>query len=73
MANAFQAEGLTVFGPTKEQARLESNRDWAKKIAGKNRVPMGPYSIFTNLESATEYAKPRTWPLYVKDNGSGGG
>ncbi len=66
----FQAEGLTIFGPTAAQARIESDRQFAKKLAQNLGVPIGSQAGFTDRAEARRYAQApeRRWPLFVKDN-----
>ena len=65
----FQENGLAIFGPTREQARIEWDKNFAKRLARTLEVPIGAYAFFDNLDSAVQYSKNRTWPLYAKDNG----
>jgi phosphoribosylamine---glycine ligase len=68
IVDAFQNEGRDVFGPTQEQARIESDRAYAKRTSCQLGVPTGPYNVFTDKREAIKYAKTRPWPLFVKDN-----
>jgi phosphoribosylamine--glycine ligase len=67
--DAFAEVGISFFGPTQAQARIESDREWAKGLGRQHKVPMGAYSSFTTPEEALEYASNRRWPLYAKQNG----
>ena len=68
IVDAFEEELLAIFGPTKAQARIEWDRNFAKEIGRDRGIPMGPYAHFTDKKAAIEYTEGRSWPLYVKDN-----
>lgn len=69
IVDLFQAKGRAIFGPTKEQARIEWDKDFAKRFAKAHKIPIGDYAFFDNPDSAIKYAEDRTWPLFLKDNG----
>ena len=46
IVDAFQAEGLRIFGPTKSAARLESSKIFAKELMRKNRIPTAAARTF---------------------------
>ncbi len=67
--DAFEDAGIAAFGPTKAQARVEWDRDYAKRLAMDLDIPIGDYGQFTDRECAFDYALEREWPLFVKENG----
>lgn len=68
MVDQFKAEGQGIFGPTKEQARIEWDRQFAKEFATQHGVPTGAHGTFLDKDEAIQYAKSRRWPLFVKAN-----
>ena len=54
IVNEFERRGLKIFGPTKEAAKIESSKEFAKKLMKKYDVPTGAYETFTNLELAVK-------------------
>lgn len=73
VADAFQAEGLRIFGPTKSAARIESSKEFAKKIMEKYDVPTGHYRSFDRYENAKEYAESMPLPTVIKYDGLAAG
>ena len=66
IVNHFQEARKAIFGPTSDQARIESDRYYSKLLAEYLKVPIGHYDTFTNKEMARIYAQRRSWPLFVK-------
>jgi phosphoribosylamine--glycine ligase len=52
IVDAFQAAGLTVFGPTKAAAQLEASKAFAKAFMQEHGIPTGKAAIFTKFEAA---------------------
>jgi phosphoribosylamine--glycine ligase len=73
IVDRFHEDDLPIFGPTKQQARLEWDRDYAKRFAGKSDVPIGSSETFGNADEARAYAQSRHWPIFVKQNGQAQG
>lgn len=69
MVDEFKNQSLPVFGPTKAQARIETDRDFAKTLGNYLNMPIGPYQSFSQAGDAIDYATNRQWPLFVKQNG----
>ncbi len=73
VADAFKAEGLRIFGPTKSGARIESSKEFAKEIMEKYDVPTGFYKSFDRYEDAKEYAESLPLPTVIKYDGLAAG
>lgn len=73
IVNAFQAEGLKIFGPTKEAAKLEGSKAFAKEIMNEASVPTAQYKVFTNKEEAREYIGKVGAPIVIKADGLAAG
>ena len=43
VVDAFQKEGLKIFGPTKDAAQVETSKDFSKKIMDKYGIPTARY------------------------------
>lgn len=69
VADAFEEKGLKIFGPKKDVARLESSKDFAKKIMEKYNVPTGTYKTFDNKKDALEYVNKKGVPIVIKEDG----
>lgn len=73
VVNRFQQEGLRIFGPTKEAARIESSKEFAKQVMDKFNVPTASYCVFDELAPAWEYVKNRPLPAVIKYDGLAAG
>jgi phosphoribosylamine--glycine ligase len=57
LVNRLQQEGINVFGPTMEAARLESDKVFARKFMDRFDIPAPKFDVFDSEEKALEYAK----------------
>lgn len=74
VTDAFQDEGLRVFGPSKEAAQLEGSKVFCKKMLRKADVATADYRPFSNRESATTHLQEREpGPVVVKADGLAAG
>ncbi len=69
----FQAEGLVIFGPTREGAQLEGSKAWAKNLMSEAGVPTAAARSFTDINAARAYVRERGAPLVVKADGLAAG
>jgi phosphoribosylamine--glycine ligase len=69
----FQKSGLRIFGPTREAARLESSKVFAKQLMHHVDVPTAEFRIFDHPEFARRYIETRDNPLVVKADGLAAG
>lgn len=73
VVNLFRASGLTIFGPTKEAAQLESSKDFAKNFMKRKGIPTADYETFTDCESAHAYINAKGAPIVIKADGLAAG
>lgn len=73
IVNLFRAEGLKIFGPTKEAAQLESSKDFAKAFMKRHGIPTADYQTFTEAEKAHRYIREKGAPIVVKADGLAAG
>ena len=73
IADAIQAQGLRVFGPTRAAARLESSKVFAKTLLHRHRIPTPACEIFTDPVEALTYVRRQNRPLVVKADGLAAG
>ena len=52
LVNALTAEGIPVFGPTAEGARLEASKAWSKALMREAGLPTADFEVVTTLEEA---------------------
>lgn len=73
LVNALEAVGHKAFGPTKEAARIESSKEFAKQIMAKYGVPTSGYEAFDDFDAAWDYVKNRPLPAVIKYDGLAAG
>ncbi len=73
IVDRFQAARLRVFGPTKEAARLEGDKAYAKKMLTESRIPAASGKSFKRFSDAREYIATRDTPQVVKASGLAAG
>ncbi len=73
IVDAFESRGLKIFGPTKNAARLEGSKAFAKRFMEKHGVPTAQYEVFDDFDKACRYVKDVGAPLVVKADGLAGG
>lgn len=73
IVDRFLEAGLKIFGPTKDAARLETSKTFAKNLMQKYNIPTAKFHAFNRLEEALFYASNQAYPLVVKDDGLAAG
>jgi len=69
IVDAFEAEGLRVFGPRKNAAILEGSKAFSKDLMKKYGIPTAAYENFTDPDAAMEYLKTAKMPVVLKADG----
>jgi phosphoribosylamine--glycine ligase len=69
IVDAFEAEGLRVFGPRKNAAILEGSKAFSKDLMKKYNIPTAAYENFDSPEAALEYLKTADMPIVLKADG----
>jgi phosphoribosylamine--glycine ligase len=67
------SEGILCFGPTREAARLEGSKGYAKDFCREFGVPTGDYQRFRKPHKAKEYLRRRCAPFVIKADGLAAG
>jgi phosphoribosylamine--glycine ligase len=67
--------GLKAFGPTKEAAKLEGSKSYAKALARTHNIPTPDFRVFQNVGAAFSYLERATpqFPLVIKADGLAAG
>ena len=74
IVDAFHAEKLRIFGPTKAAAELESSKVFCKNLLRHANVPTADYRVFRNPEHAITFLTDREEaPVVVKADGLAAG
>lgn len=69
IVDAFEAEGLRVFGPRRNAAILEGSKAFSKDLMKKYNIPTAAYETFTSAEEATKYLETSEYPIVLKADG----
>ena len=73
VVDAFQAEGLTIFGPSAKAAQLEGSKAFTKDFLARHNIPTGYYKNFTEIEPALAYVREQGAPIVIKADGLAAG
>ncbi|MDJ0805405.1 MAG: phosphoribosylamine--glycine ligase [Gammaproteobacteria bacterium] len=73
LTDAFSAEGLACFGPSKGAAQLEGSKSFTKDFLARHRIPTADYRTFSDLEPALAYLRQQGAPIVVKADGLAAG
>ncbi len=67
--DAFQAEKLRIWGPSKAASELEWSKAYAKDFMKRHKIPTSKYEIFNDFEKAKIYIEKESFPAVIKENG----
>lgn len=73
LVDSLQSEGLSCFGPTREQARLETSKAFAKEFMKSNQIPTAEFEIFKDYKSALDYCQRKEGNVVIKVDGLASG
>ncbi len=73
LADAFASEGLVLFGPTRQAARLETSKAFAKHLMGIAGVPTARYRVAETPEEAIAAVEELGGAVALKADGLAGG
>ena len=75
MSDFLREQGINVFGPSKNAARLESSKGFAKEFMLKYSIPTANFRIFeySSENEAIEYINQSEFPLVLKADGLAAG
>src|SRR5205085_10858459 len=73
IVDVFQKSGLRIFGPTREAARLESSKVFAKQLMRHADVPTSEFRVCDHPDPARHYIETREYPVVVKADGLAAG
>jgi len=71
--DAFNKEGLSIFGPTRSAAQIESSKVFAKQLMQKYHIPCARSASFSDYAQAREYVEQQTPPVVIKADGLAAG
>lgn len=73
IVDAFENEGLRIFGPSMKAAELEGSKVFSKEFLKKYNIPTASFEVFNNSENAKQYIDSQGAPIVVKADGLAAG
>jgi phosphoribosylamine--glycine ligase len=73
LADQLEARSLAVFGPTRDAARIEGSKAWAKELCERHGIPAPRSRSFTDLDQAVSFLDEVSPPYVVKADGLAAG
>ncbi|KAK2578287.1 hypothetical protein KPH14_007652 [Odynerus spinipes] len=74
LADELQRVGIDCFGPQKEAAKIEADKDWAKQFMDRHKIPTAKWKGFTKAEEAKKFVKNAPFrALVIKASGLAAG
>ena len=69
IVDAFEEQGLRVFGPRKNAAILEGSKAFSKDLMKKYNIPTAAYETFDDADKAIKYLESAKFPIVLKADG----
>ena len=69
IVDAFEKEGLRIFGPNKNCAQLEGSKAFSKNFMIKHNIPTAKYKEYTDLDEAISEVDSFGYPVVIKADG----
>jgi len=74
LVDEFEKHDIKIFGPTKEAAKLETSKSYAKNLMKHLRIPSAAFLIFrTHSEASAYFHEQDKYPQVIKASGLAGG
>lgn len=73
IVDTFQASGLRIFGPTRDGARLEGSKSFAKAFMLSHGIPTAACETFDDAVAAHRYIDQHSLPVVIKADGLAAG
>lgn len=69
IVDIFEKARLSIFGPTRRAAALETSKVYAKRLMAAHRIPTAPFWVFDDADEADRFIDDMELPLVVKADG----
>ena len=73
IVDAFEKEGLKIFGPNKKCAQLEGSKSFSKDFMIRHNLPTAKYKEYTDLDEAISEIDSFGYPVVIKADGLAAG
>mgnify|MGYP000356330161 CR=1 FL=1 len=68
VVDAFELEGLRIFGPSSAAAQLEGSKRFSKDFMWRHSIPTANFESFTEIGPALAYLNNAQLPTVIKDS-----
>ncbi len=73
LVDALNVAGIKAFGCTKDAARIEGSKIFAKRLMKKYNIPTADFEVFDDIDAAKNYIRTKGAPVVVKADGLAAG
>ena len=74
IVDKFTRSKLSIFGPSKKAARLESSKAWCANFLDRHNIPAAGFKVFSSYKQAAKFIQNCPWTeLVVKADGLAAG
>ena len=73
LADALEAAGIAVWGPSAAAARLESSKAFTKQLCAEAAVPTAAWARFDDVDAALAHVRAGPVPVVIKADGLAAG
>lgn len=73
LVDVFQEEKLSIFGPCRKAARLESSKIFAREFMARWGIPTPEFTVASSLSQALKKLEKETYPVALKYDGLAAG
>ncbi len=73
IVDAFEGQGLSIFGPSQAAARLEGSKAFAKELMRELSIPTAAFEVFSDYTAARAYVEASAGELVIKADGLAAG
>ncbi len=73
LSDELKSRNIACFGPSKEAARLEGSKVFAKDFLERHGIPTARYASFVDVDEAKRYVEMMGTPIVIKADGLAAG
>ncbi len=73
VSDALSSAGITVFGPSRYAAQMETSKSFSKEFMRRHKIPTARFESFTEFDRACQYLRSLTFPYVIKASGLAAG
>ncbi len=73
IVDVFGQKGFQIFGPTRDGARIESSKAFARQLMDRHNIPSPDFKVFQSYGDGYEFLSKHEGPIVVKADGLAAG